>query len=50
METELWKQSDGGAKRTSRYESHHFWVMSYGNRELSYGNRPSKHLLSDSHV
>ena len=43
METKLWKQSDGGGKRTSRYGSNHFWIMSYGNKELSYGNMPSKH-------
>ena len=42
---EWWKQSVGGAKRTSRYGPHHFLVMSYENRELSYGNRSSKHPL-----
>ena len=26
------------AKQTFCYKSHHFWVMSYGNRELSYQN------------
>ena len=24
------------SKQTSRYESHHFWVMSYGNGVMSY--------------
>ena len=30
------------AKRILSYVSHHFWVMSYGNWELSYENRLSK--------
>ena len=30
------------AKRILSYGSHHFWVMSYRNWELSYENRPSK--------
>ena len=41
IETEL-----SFAKRTMSYGSHHFWVMSYGNWELSYGNRLSKQPLS----
>ena len=28
----------GGAKRTFNYRSHHFLVMSYGNRDMSYEN------------
>ena len=40
------KQSYGAPKWTSRYGSHHFWVMSYGNRELSYGNKSSKQPLN----
>ena len=34
------------AKRILSYGSHHFWVMGYGNWELSYGNRPFKQPLS----
>ena len=41
METELLF-----AKQTFCYESHHFWVMSYGNRELSYQKTQSKQALS----
>ena len=37
METELLF-----AKQTFCYGSHHFWVMSYGNRELSYQKTQSK--------
>ena len=40
METELLF-----AKQTFCYGSHHFWVMSYGNRELSYQKTQSKHAL-----
>ena len=40
METEL-----SFAKQPFCYGSHHFWVMSYGNRELSYGNWLSKQPL-----
>ena len=36
IETELWKQSYRLAKQPFCYGSHHFWVMSYGNWELSY--------------
>ena len=32
METELWKQSYCAAKRILSYRSHHFRVMSYGNK------------------
>ena len=46
MKTELWKQSYRAAKRILSYRSYHFWVMSYGNRELNYGNKPSKQPLS----
>ena len=42
---EWWKQSYGGAKQTSSYGSHNFWVMNYGNKVMSYGNWWSKHLL-----
>ena len=38
METELLF-----AKQTFCYGSHYFWVMSYGNRELSYQKTQSKH-------
>ena len=41
METEL-----SFAKQPFCYRSHHFWVMSYGNRELSYENRQSKQPYS----
>ena len=41
METEL-----SFAKQPFYYESHHFWVMSYGNRELSYQKKQSKRLAS----
>ena len=41
METELLF-----AKQTFCYGSHHFWVMSYGNRELSYQKTQSKQALS----
>ena len=36
-------------KQTFCYESHYFWVMSYGNRELSYQKTQSKraHTLSN---
>ena len=34
------------AKQTFYYGSHYFWVMSYGNRELSYQKTQSKHALS----
>ena len=37
METEL-----SFAKQPFCYVSHHFWVISYGNRELSYQKRQSK--------
>ena len=40
METELLF-----AKQPFCYESHHFWIMSYGNRELSYPKRQSKRPL-----
>ena len=30
------------AKQTFYYGSHYFWVMSYGNRELSYQKTQSK--------
>ena len=40
METEL-----SFAKQPFCYGSHHFWVMSYGNRELSYQKRQSKSLF-----
>ena len=46
MEIKNWKQSYGAPKRTSRYGFHHFWVMSYGNRVMSYGNWWSKQPLS----
>ena len=36
------------AKRILSYVSHHFWVMSYENWELSYGNRLSKQPLKFS--
>ena len=42
IETEL-----SFAKQPFCYGSHHFWVLSYGNRELSYGNRQSKRPLRD---
>ena len=45
METELWKQSDGDAKQTLSYGSHHFWVMSYGNWVMSCGNWQTKQAL-----
>ena len=45
METELLF-----AKQTFCYGSHHFLVMSYGNRELSYQNQQSKWLLIDQQV
>ena len=48
METELWKQSYRAAKQILSYESHHFWIMSYENRELNYGNKPSKQPLNFS--
>ena len=41
METELLF-----TKQTFCYGSHHFWVMSYGNKELSYQKTRSKHALS----
>ena len=41
METELLF-----AKQTFYYGSHHFWVMSYGNRELSYQKTQSKRALN----
>ena len=41
METELLF-----AKQTFCYGSHHFWVMSYGNRELSYQKTQTKQALS----
>ena len=41
METEL-----SFAKQPFYYGPHHFWVMSYRNRELSYQNRQSKWHLS----
>ena len=41
METELLF-----AKQTFCYGSHHFWVMSYGNRELSYQKTQTKQPLS----
>ena len=41
METEL-----SFAKQPFCYGAHHFWIMSYGNRELSYENRQSKRPLS----
>ena len=34
------------AKQPFCYGSHHFWVMSYENRELSYGNMQSKQPLN----
>ena len=34
------------AKQTFYYGSHHFWVMSYGNRELSYQKTQSKQALT----
>ena len=40
METELLF-----AKQTFCYGSHHFWVMSYGNRELSYQKTQTKQPL-----
>ena len=40
METEL-----SYVKQILSCESHHFWVMSYGNWELSYENRLSKQPL-----
>ena len=40
METELLF-----AKQTFCYWSHHFWVMSYGNRELSYQKTQFKQAL-----
>ena len=40
METELLF-----TKQTFYYGSHHFWVMSYGNRELSYQKTQSKQAL-----
>ena len=46
METELWKQSYRLAKQPFCYGSHHFWVMSYGNWELSCWNTLSKQALS----
>ena len=42
METELLF-----AKQTFYYGSHHFWVMSYGNRELSYQKTQSKQPLTE---
>ena len=33
------------AKQTFCYRSHYFWVMSYGNRELSYQKTQSKRAL-----
>ena len=47
METELWKQSDGDAKQTFSYESHHFWIMSYENWVISCGNWQTKQALND---
>ena len=41
METKL-----SFAKQPFCYGSHYFWVMSYGNRELSYLKRQSKRPLS----
>ena len=41
MKTEL-----SFAKQPFCYEFHHFWVMSYGNWELSYGICQSKRPLS----
>ena len=45
METELLF-----AKQTFCRGSHHFWVMSYENRKLSYQKTQSKHALTDSKV
>ena len=45
METELWKQSYRLVKQPFCYGSHHFLVMSYGNRELSYQKTQSKQAL-----
>ena len=50
METELWKQSYRLAKQPFCYGSHHFWVMSYENWELSCGNTLSKQALDFSQV
>ena len=41
METEL-----SFAKQPFYYGSHHFWVMSYENKELSYQKKQSKRLAS----
>ena len=35
------------AKQTFYYEFHHFWVMSYGNRELRYQKTQTKQPLND---
>ena len=47
METELWKQTYRLAKQPFCYGSHHFWVMSYENWELSCGNTLSKQALKN---
>ena len=40
-----WKQSYEKPNKLLSYGSHHFWVMSDGNRVMSYGNTKSKHPL-----
>ena len=41
-----WKQSYENPNNLFSHGSHHFWVMSYGNRVMSYGNSKSKQPLS----
>ena len=42
-ENKNWKQKPNGLLS---YGSHHFWVMSYENKVMSFGNNKSKQLLS----
>ena len=45
-ENKNWKQSYENPNNLFSHGSHHFWVMSYGNRVMSYGNSKSKQPLS----
>ena len=42
METKNWKQSYVVPNELLSYRSHHFGVMNYENRVMSYGNHSSK--------
>ena len=41
-----WKQLKTKSKQASSHGSYYFWVMSYGNRVMSYENQKYKHPLS----